>query len=108
MGGEKIWRRVFVVNAKSVFLLVPSGFLCEIAFSRCSSQFFLPRVVLYRPYFSRSVRKLEVFAVFTPTGLDESVSLTHLAGFGVSLAGSGFVIRFFWKAASADDSKPDV
>ena len=46
--------------------------------------------------------------MFTPTGLDESVSLTHLAEFRVSLAGSGFVIRFFRKAARADDLKPDV
>jgi hypothetical protein len=41
------------------------------------------RVLLYRPYFSESVRKLAVFAVFTPTGLDESVLLTYLAGFWV-------------------------
>lgn len=50
------------------------------------------RVLLYRPYFSKSVRKLAVFAVFAPTGLDESVLLTYLTGFG-------FVIRFFRKAA---------
>lgn len=41
------------------------------------------RVLLYRPYFSGSVRKLAVFAVFTSTGLDESVLLTYLAGFWV-------------------------
>ncbi len=57
------------------------------------------RVLLYRPYFSESVRKLAVFAVFTPTGLDESVLLTYLAEFGMSLTGFSFVIRFFRKAA---------
>jgi hypothetical protein len=64
-------------------------FACSLCFSlrKClfKVQFVLlfARVLLYRPYFSRSVRKLALFATFTSAGLDESLLLTQLAGFWV-------------------------
>ncbi len=62
-------RQIFVFACSRWFSLRNSLFQPQFAL-------LFTRVLLYRPYFSKSVMNLAVFAVFASAGLDESLLLT--------------------------------
>ena len=99
MGGEKIWRRVFVVNAKSLFLLVPGGFLCEIALSRGSSHCFLPGFCCIDRIFPSLLGNWRYSPCLPRLTSMNPYCLPILPDLGMVLPGLGLVIRFFRKAA---------